>query len=96
MSESYLWSRTSSKATTVWPIESLLQYIPTALHADLKKSRYFVSSTQSILIKCDTYRSQASNTAETHKRLFEELIEIYHRRIPGITTLEQKRKVQKL
>ncbi|RKF64361.1 hypothetical protein OnM2_019010 [Erysiphe neolycopersici] len=89
-------NKTSSKATTLWPIKSLFQHIPRALHADLMKSRYFVSSTQSILIKCDTHRSQASNTAETHKRLFQELTEIYHKRIPGITTLEQKKRVQKL
>ncbi|KAI6245857.1 hypothetical protein HI914_06137 [Erysiphe necator] len=89
-------NKTSSKATTSWPVESLLKYIPRVLHADLEKSRYFVASSQSILIKCDTHRSQASNKAETHERLFKELIEIYHKRIPGITTLQQKKKVEKL
>lgn len=89
-------NKTSSKATTVWPINSLLQYIPKALHTDLRKSRYFVLSSQSISIQCDTHRSQSSNKAETHERLFQEIVDLYRKTVPGVTSPEKKSKIEQL
>ncbi|CCU75755.1 peptidyl-tRNA hydrolase domain protein [Blumeria hordei DH14] len=89
-------NKTSSKATTVWPLSSLFPHLPAALHVDLKKSRYFVHSTQSILIQCDTHRNQTMNEEENHNRLFQEIKNIYRMKIPGATSIEQKEKVKKL
>ncbi|RKF81057.1 hypothetical protein GcC1_030003 [Golovinomyces cichoracearum] len=89
-------NKTSSKATTVWPLDLLIPHIPSALHADLKKSRYFISSSQSLSIQCDSHRSQSFNEAETHKRLYHEINEIYHSVVPGTTSPEQRKRVEKL
>lgn len=89
-------NKTSSKATTVWPLSSLTPHLPAALHKEMKKSRYFVQSTQSILIQCDTHRNQTSNQEETYVRLFQEIKNIYQKTIPGATSLEQKERVEKL
>ncbi len=88
--------RTSSKATTVWSLQALLSHVPKVLHQDLRSSRYYVSSSDSIIIQCDTSRSQSENEGETHKRLAEEIDRIYRKRVPGITPPEQKKKIQEL
>jgi len=88
--------RTSSKATTVWPVPAIFDYVPKALHTDIRNSRYYVASSNSLIIQCDTNRSQAENENETHGRLFDEIKQIYKKRIPGITTPETKKRIEQL
>lgn len=89
-------NKTSSKATTVWPIGSLQRYIPEVLIPELRACRYYVSSSDSITIQCDSSRSQSENTEQTHHRLMEEVKRIYKNKVPGATTAEQKAKIEKL
>ncbi|KAK2628908.1 hypothetical protein QTJ16_002011 [Diplocarpon rosae] len=89
-------NKTSSKAMTVWPLRILRGHVPKILHHGLRSSRFYVSSSDSISISCDTARNQTSNAEETHTRLYEEIIQIYKRRVPGVTSPEQKKKVEQL
>jgi len=91
-----LFLRTSSKALTEWPIADLLTHVPKVLHQGLKDSRYYVASSQSIKIQCDTHRGQTENEAETHKRLGEEISKVYAQRVPGVTNPETKKRVEQL
>lgn len=75
---------------------SLIPHLPQIFHNELRASRYYVSSSDSILIQCDTHRSQADNRDETWHRLNEEITQIYHRRVPGLTSPEQKKRVEDL
>ena len=88
--------RTSSKATTIWPLSALEEYMPKVIHAGLRRSSYYVASSDSISIQCDVHRSQTKNKEETHDRLFEEVEQIFKTTIPGATSPEQKKKVEYL
>jgi peptidyl-tRNA hydrolase ICT1 len=92
----YRLCRTSSKATTIWPISSLQSHVPKVFIPELRSCRYYVSSSDSITIQCDSSRSQPENTEETHRKLAEEIKRIYKKRVPGITTPEQKARIEQL
>ncbi|CZT01370.1 related to Similarity to human DS-1 protein [Rhynchosporium graminicola] len=89
-------NKTSSKAITVWPLYALRSHVPKVLHQGLLDSRYYVASSESISIQCDTARSQSDNKEETHTRLHDELAQIYKMRVPGVTSPEQKQKIEHL
>jgi len=89
-------NKTSSKATTVWPIASLERHVPSVILSELQNSSYFVSSSKSISIQCDSHRSQSDNEAETHTRLHNEIKRIYKAKVPGVTSPEQAKKVEQL
>lgn len=88
--------RTSSKATTNWPRSALATHMPKALHQSLKNSRYYVSSSDSISIQCDSHRGQTENEEENYRRLHDEISQIYKRSVPGVTTQEKKQKHEAL
>lgn len=88
--------RTSSKATTVWPLATLCNHVPKPLHQGLRSSRYYVLSSDSITIQCDSHRSQTDNTTETHRRLADEITRIYKDTIPGVTSPEKKKRLEEL
>jgi hypothetical protein len=90
-----LW-RTSSKATTVWELYALYPHVPKVLHQGLRDSRYYVHSSDSIKMQCDSSRSQSDNRAENHQKLFDEITRIYKQRVPGITPPEQMKKIEQL
>ncbi|RFU30869.1 hypothetical protein B7463_g5494, partial [Scytalidium lignicola] len=89
-------NKTSSKATTVWPMSSLKLHIPNILIPELRNSSYYVASSDSISIQCDTHRDQTKNLEETYARLNEEIQRVFKHRIPGVTSAEQRKKVEKL
>lgn len=89
-------NKTSSKATTMWPLRALCEHVPKALHQGLRDSRYYVSSSDALAIQCDTGRSQTANREETHARLHDEITLIYKNRVPGITSPEQKKRIEAL
>ncbi|KAK0114518.1 hypothetical protein ONS95_014008 [Cadophora gregata] len=89
-------NKTSSKATTVWPLYALQGHVPKILHQGLRDSNYYVASSDSISIQCDTTRSQIGNKEETYARLHDEITRIYKRRVPGVTSPEQKQKIEHL
>ncbi|PSS08971.1 hypothetical protein M430DRAFT_37115 [Amorphotheca resinae ATCC 22711] len=89
-------NKTSSKATTVWAISSLQRYVPKVLISELRSCRYYVPSSDSISIQSDTSRSQTDNTEDTHRKLMEEIKQIYKKSVPGVTSPEQKERVDQL
>ncbi|KAF4631311.1 hypothetical protein G7Y89_g6820 [Cudoniella acicularis] len=89
-------NKTSSKAVTSWPVSKLLPLLPQVLHDDLRKSSYYVSSSDTIKIDCDSHRTQSQNQEETHERLVQEIKRIYRSTVPGATSKEQKDKVSEL
>src|SRR6201747_277262 len=66
-------SRTSSKATTVWPMSALQRHIPKVLLPELRSCRLYVRSSDTIQIQCDSHRNRSENKSETHRRLNEEM-----------------------
>ncbi len=80
----------------MWPVDSLKRHIPRALQPEIRSSRYYVSSSDTISIQCDVHRSQSDNKDETHRRLYEEIRQIYKSVVPGVTSAEQKKKVENL
>jgi peptidyl-tRNA hydrolase ICT1 len=77
-------------------MDSLTFYVPKILHHGLRASRYFSWRTDSIAIQSDTHRSFQLNFEETHKRLAEEIREVYKTTVPGVTSSEQQKKVDQL
>lgn len=88
--------RTSSKATTKWPLQSLLPYLPKVLHREIQNSRYYVASSNSLRIDSDTHRNQTKNKEDTHERLFEEIKKLYAKTVPGVTAPETRKKIEAL
>ena len=88
--------RTSSKANIEWPMDSLQKYIPQILIPALRDSRFYARKSDCIHISSDSQREQNRNKEDCHRKLFEEVKEIYSNIIPGVTSSEQKDKVDKL
>jgi peptidyl-tRNA hydrolase ICT1 len=70
--------------------------MPKVIHRELLRSSYYVASSHSILIQCDSNRGQVDNKEETYRRLHEEIRRIYKASVPGVTPAEQKKKVEQL
>jgi len=77
-------------------MSSLEHHVPKVLLRGLHDGRYYVASSDSIQIQCDSYRSQGDNKAETFRRLHGEIKEIYNRDVPGVTPPEQVAKLEQL
>ena len=75
---------------------SLKIHIPKILYSELRASRYYVSSSNSILIHSDKTRSQSDNRDDTYRKLNDEIRQLYKKRVPGVTSPEQKSKVEQL
>ena len=75
---------------------SLERHVPSIILSGLRNGSYFVSSSESISIQCDSHRSQSENEAETHIRLHNEIKRIYKAKVPGVTSPEQAKKVEQL
>jgi len=43
-------------------------------------------------MQSDAHRAQSENEEENHRKLWNEIEEIYRRRVPGITSAETKQK----
>ncbi|KAE9369569.1 hypothetical protein N431DRAFT_413709 [Stipitochalara longipes BDJ] len=89
-------NKTSSKATTVWELHALFLHVPKVLHPGLRDSKYYVHSSDSIQMQCDSSRSQSENRAKNHQKLLDELTRIYKQRVPGVTAPEQLKKIEQL
>lgn len=88
--------RTSSKANTTWALSALKDHVPKILIPELRDCRYYVASSDVIAIQCDAHRSRTQNKTETHDKLHEEIKRLYSQRVPGVTSPEQKAKIDQL
>ncbi|KAF8857065.1 hypothetical protein BDZ45DRAFT_675011 [Acephala macrosclerotiorum] len=89
-------NKTASKATTTWSVKALMPHVPKVLHKELRGCRYYAPSSDSIIIQCDSDRSQTSNKEENFQRLADEITKMYKKKVPGVTSLAQKERVEKM
>jgi peptidyl-tRNA hydrolase ICT1 len=66
------------------------------LHQGIRESRFYAANSDAITIQCDAQRGRAQNKDETHEKLFGEIEKIYKDTVPGITTVETKKKIESL
>ena len=89
-------TRVNSKATLRVPLGALLNHVPTALHRELRRSRYLGSKSNDIVVQADDSRKQSDNAHSCYRRLHEAIVDAGRRAIPGETTTEQTERVKKL
>ncbi|KAH9905897.1 hypothetical protein F4778DRAFT_779285 [Xylariomycetidae sp. FL2044] len=78
-------NKTESKATTVWSVEELSKCLPKLLHSAVRTLRYYVRSSDSIVVQAQTTRSKSSNAEENRTKLAAELVGLYNTHVPGPT-----------
>lgn len=77
-------------------MELIKPYVPKILHSELRQSRFYVASSDSLQISAQTSRSQQKNKDECHEKLYELLKDLSKRSVPGETLDSQKQKVERL
>ena len=86
----------NSKATLKVPLDALLHHVPSALHHEIKTSRYVAERSSAIIIQADDSRKQNDNAHSCYKRLYEAIVEAGQTVIPGETSAEQAKRVKDL
>lgn len=86
----------NSKATLKVPLDALLQHVPSALHDELRSSRYVAARSDAIIIQADDSRKQNDNAHSCYKRLYEAIVDAGRGAIPGETSAEQAQRVKQL
>jgi hypothetical protein len=89
-------TRVNSKATLKVSLDALLQYIPTALHAEIRASRYVAERASALIIQADDSRKQNDNAHNCYRRLHEAIVDAGRHAIPGETSAEQAERVKNL
>lgn len=89
-------TRVNSKATLRVPLGALLNHVPTALHHELRHSRYLGSKTNDIVVQADDSRKQNANAHACYKRLYDAIREAGRIAVPSETSAEQMRHVKNL
>ncbi|KAM5445936.1 hypothetical protein MaudCBS49596_007005 [Microsporum audouinii] len=89
-------NKVNSKATIKVPMSSLLPLIPKILHPSIRLSRYYAENSQALVIQSDDSRKQSQNLNACFDKLTDMVAEVGRAVIPGETSPEQKRKVEKL
>ena len=91
-----LRKRVNSKATLKIPLDALLQHVPSALHNDIRNSRYLAARSNALIIQADDSRKQNDNAHSCYKRLHEAIVDAGRNAVPGQTTAEQAERVKNL
>ena len=91
-----MYKRVNSKATLRVPLGALLNHIPTALHAEISRSRYVAAKSNDIIVQADDSRKQNDNAHACYKRLYDAIVEAGHNAVPNETSAEQMRHVKNL
>ncbi|KAI0517057.1 peptidyl-tRNA hydrolase domain-containing protein [Xylaria bambusicola] len=84
-------NKTESKVTSVWPLSELCKGLPKLMRDALRSSRYYVDRSDSIMFHSQTERSRTANADENPKKMFNEIVRIFHEVVPAPTS-ETKRK----
>jgi peptidyl-tRNA hydrolase ICT1 len=88
--------RVNSKATLRVPLDALLHHVPTALHGEIKRSRYVAAKANAMIVQADDSRKQSDNAHSCYKRLFAAIVEAGHHAVPNETSAEQSQRVKNL
>lgn len=70
--------------------------VPDVLHEGIRKSSYYASKTESLLIQSDDSRKQAANRETCYRKLQTLIEDVYQKTVPGETSQEQQKHVQEL
>ncbi|KAJ4341055.1 hypothetical protein N0V87_002096 [Didymella glomerata] len=89
-------NKVNSKATLRVPLGALLNHVPTALHAELSRSRYVAARSNDIIVQADDSRKQNDNAHACYKRLYDAIVEAGRSAVPNETSAEQQRHVKNL
>ncbi|KAF3005126.1 hypothetical protein E8E13_010271 [Curvularia kusanoi] len=89
-------NKVNSKATLRVPLGALLNHVPTALHDELRRSRYVGAKSNDIVVQADDSRKQNDNAYACYKRLYDAIVEAGRIAVPNETTAEQMRHVKNL
>ncbi|KAK3400564.1 hypothetical protein B0T20DRAFT_404713 [Sordaria brevicollis] len=89
-------NKTETKATTIWPVSKLLGHLPKLLHAKLRESKYYTRNNDSITIQAQTERNRSANQAQNHQKLYDELMSLYQKTVPGESSPDKARKYEAL
>ncbi|KAF2233716.1 peptidyl-tRNA hydrolase domain protein [Viridothelium virens] len=89
-------NKVNSKATLRVPLDSLYQFVPTILHAEIRASRFHASKADALIIQADDSRKQNDNVHTCFKKLHNLIIEAGEKLVPGETSELQKTRVRTL
>jgi peptidyl-tRNA hydrolase ICT1 len=90
------YERVNSKATLRVPLDALLHHVPTAVHGELRRSRYIAAKSNAMVVQADDSRKQSDNAHSCYKRLFDAIIEAGQNAVPNETSAEQSQRVKNL
>ncbi|KAI1939967.1 hypothetical protein LOZ66_002402 [Ophidiomyces ophidiicola] len=85
-----------TRVTLKVPLAALLPLVPSILHPEIRSSRYFAGRSDSLVIHSDETRKQSRNLELCFEKLHDTLVEAGKAAVPGETSLQQQKKVQKL
>lgn len=88
--------RTNSKATLKVDLDRLDRFLPDLLHNPVRDSRYCARKSHALVISSDDSRSQADNRRSCQVKLYNEIVELAKKQVPGQTSTAQKQRVQNL
>ncbi|EFE31944.1 peptidyl-tRNA hydrolase domain protein [Trichophyton benhamiae CBS 112371] len=77
-------------------MSALLPLVPKILHPSIRSSRYYAENSQALVIQADESRKQSQNLNACFDKLTSMIAEAGRAAVPGETSPEQKKKVQKL
>lgn len=89
-------NKVNSKATLKVPLDSLLSHVPSALHLEIRSSRYNAPRSNSIIIQADDSRKQNDNMHSCYAKLQNMIIEAGRQALPGRTSAEKSQRVKAL
>lgn len=78
------------------PLAPLLRIVPSALHSEIRSSRFLAARSDSLVIQSDESRKQSQNAELCFKKLKDLLAAAGKVAIPGETSPEQQKKVKDL
>lgn len=78
------------------PVSALLSQIPTALHGEVKKSRFYADRAAALIIQSGDSRRRTDNVEACYRKLFEDVVAMGKAAVPGDTSAAQKKKVREL
>ncbi|KAH3906383.1 hypothetical protein HBI56_198160 [Parastagonospora nodorum] len=89
-------NKVNSKATLRVPLDALLHHVPTAIHGEIRRSRYVAARSNAVIVQADDSRKQSDNASSCYRRLFDAIVEAGRHAVPNETSAEQSIRVKNL
>tara|TARA_R110002003_G_scaffold68_26_gene6255 strand:+ start:4258 stop:4563 length:306 start_codon:yes stop_codon:yes gene_type:complete len=78
------------------PLDALLRHVPTALHGEIKRSRYVTATSNAMIVQADDSRKQSDNARSCYRRLYDAIVQAGYHAVPNETSAEQSQHVKNL